>query len=185
MSSPSNLNTAHSRASHSRFAHAAIVSKTGCAFVGELLMTPRISAVAVCCSRASLRERCTSAYDGAGWTSPWWRWRGVPHSPQNFIVGRFSCWHRGHVMPEPPSGRGVGRSEPWVETNRPRLVWSRTRSDGSPVQLAGCRRSWLRNRASAVDGGQSVDALTAGPEQGPGFLSCVQILPALLHCRPP
>ena len=53
MSSPSNLNTAHSRASHNRMARAAIVSNTGCTSVGDRLMTPRISLVAVCCSKAS------------------------------------------------------------------------------------------------------------------------------------
>src|SRR5262249_41120323 len=78
---------------------------------GELEMIRRISPVAVCCSRASVRERCTSAYDGAGWAPPWGRWRGVPHSPQNFIVGRFSCWHLGHVMPDlPAAGAAEGRN---------------------------------------------------------------------------
>ena len=31
----------------------------------------------------------------------------------------------------PPGGPIGGRSEPWAETNRPRLAWSRTRSYGS------------------------------------------------------
>ena len=34
-----------------------IVSNTGCTSVGELLMTRRISLVAVCCSSASVRSR--------------------------------------------------------------------------------------------------------------------------------
>src|SRR5262247_937701 len=36
-------------------------------------------------------------------------------------------------MPKPPSSRVGERSEPWAETNRPRLAWSRTRSP-APVQ---------------------------------------------------
>ena len=39
---------------HSTIARSAIASKTGCTSVGELLITRRISAVAVCCSSASL-----------------------------------------------------------------------------------------------------------------------------------
>src|SRR5215470_399194 len=138
--------------------------KTGCTSVGELLITRRISAVAVCCSRASPNERLnpsisslsrsisllTSAYDlwieAAAST-------GVPHSRQNLAWGGLSCLHPGHVMPEPPSGRVGERSEPWAETNRPRLAWSRTRAP-APVQLAGCRRSRLPHRASAVAGSQ-------------------------------
>jgi len=61
-------------------------------------MTRRISAVAVCCSNASIRERCKSSYGGAGWALPSGRRRGVPHSSQNLAPARFSCWHRGHVM---------------------------------------------------------------------------------------
>src|SRR5262249_60137744 len=98
--------------------------------VGDVLIIFRMSAVAVCCSKASVATRCKSAYDGADGASAWGRWRGVPHSPQNFIVGRFSCLHRGHVMPKPPGSRGGERSEPWAETNRLRLAWSRTRSYG-------------------------------------------------------
>ena len=44
-------------ASQSRAALCAIVSKTGWTSVGELLMTRRISLVAVCCSRVSVRSR--------------------------------------------------------------------------------------------------------------------------------
>src|SRR5215471_14330654 len=57
-------------------------------------------------------------------------------------------------MPKPPGSRGGERSEPCAETNRPRLAWSRTRAP-APVQLAGCRRSWLPHRASAAAGAQS------------------------------
>ena len=43
-------------APHSRGARFAIVSNTGWTSVGELEITRRISAVAVCCSRASVRS---------------------------------------------------------------------------------------------------------------------------------
>src|SRR5262245_58507723 len=33
---------------------------------------------------------------------------GVAHSSQNLACGRFSCWHRGHFMPETP-GSPTGR----------------------------------------------------------------------------
>ena len=55
MRSPSKRNTALNVASQSLRAFAAIVSKTGCTSVGELEMTRRISLVAVCCSRDSVR----------------------------------------------------------------------------------------------------------------------------------
>ena len=42
---------------HSRAALRAMVSKTGWTSVGELEMTRRISPVAVCCSRVSVRSR--------------------------------------------------------------------------------------------------------------------------------
>src|SRR5215467_13643519 len=138
-----------------------IASKTGCTSVGERLITRRTSLVAVCCSRASVAERCKSAYDGAGGASVWGRWRGVPHSPQNFIAGRFSCWHRGHVMPEPPSGRVGERSEPWAETTRPGLAWSRTRSLGPRLGMAR-PRSWLPHLHQPTADGQSGSALTPG-----------------------
>jgi hypothetical protein len=57
MSSPSYLKIALNWASQRRSALAAIVSKTGCTSVGELLMTRRISLVAVCCSSVSVRSR--------------------------------------------------------------------------------------------------------------------------------
>ncbi len=43
-----------------RAALSVIASKTGCISVGELAMTPKISLVAVCCSRASARSRLRS-----------------------------------------------------------------------------------------------------------------------------
>ena len=52
--SPSNRNTAQNWASHSCIARRAIMSNTGCVSVGELLMTFRISPVAVCCWSASV-----------------------------------------------------------------------------------------------------------------------------------
>src|SRR5712692_5836713 len=45
-----------SKDSHSRAAFAAMASNTGWMSLGELLMTRRISLVAVCCSRASARR---------------------------------------------------------------------------------------------------------------------------------
>src|SRR6266446_7951555 len=46
---------------HSRVALLAITSRTGCTSVGDPAMTRRISAVAVCCSRASASRFCASA----------------------------------------------------------------------------------------------------------------------------
>ena len=56
MSSPSKRNTTPNAASQSLTLLDTIVSKTGWTSVGELLMTPRISLVAVCCSSASVRS---------------------------------------------------------------------------------------------------------------------------------
>ena len=53
ISSPSNVTTCAELALHSFSAAAAIVSKTGCTSFGDWLITRRISAVAVCCSKAS------------------------------------------------------------------------------------------------------------------------------------
>src|SRR5215470_5055375 len=106
-SCPSKRITRPLTASHSRAAFAAMASNTGWMSPGELLMTRRISLVAVCCSCASVKERCKSAYGGAGWALPSGCRKGVPHASQNFAAARFSCWHRGHVMPEPPSGRSA------------------------------------------------------------------------------
>src|SRR5215470_5423100 len=152
---------AESNDSHSRAALQATASNTGWMLAGELLMTRKISAVAVCCSRASLSERCKAAYDGAGWALPPSRRRGALHSSQNFAAARFSCWHRGHVMPEPPSGRVGERSEPWAETTRPGLAWSRTRSLGPRLGMAR-PRSWLPHLHQPTADGQSGSALTPG-----------------------
>ena len=54
--SPSNRYTPPKRPLHSRTALSAIVSNTGWVSVGDWLITRRISAVAVCCSRASVRS---------------------------------------------------------------------------------------------------------------------------------
>ena len=51
------MNTLPLSALQSRRALLAMVSKTGCTSVGELEMTLRISLVAVCCSRVSVRSR--------------------------------------------------------------------------------------------------------------------------------
>ena len=53
MRSPSNRKMPLNTASQRRSALAAMVSNTGCTSVGELLITRRISLVAVCCSSAS------------------------------------------------------------------------------------------------------------------------------------
>jgi hypothetical protein len=60
-------------------------------------MVRRISAVAACCSRASLRALVSSEYDGAGGPLRW-AVRGVPHAPQNAMGGAFSRWHRRHFI---------------------------------------------------------------------------------------
>ncbi len=54
---PSKRNTKQNCASQRRAALLAMVSKTGWTSVGELEMTRRISPVAVCCSRVSVRSR--------------------------------------------------------------------------------------------------------------------------------
>src|SRR5215470_586036 len=125
---------------------------------GELEMIRRISPVAVCCSRASVRERCTSAYDGAGWAPPWGRWRGVPHSPQNFIVGRFLCWHPGHVMPEPPSRQGRGKIGTVGRDYPPETRMVKNTVTGSRLGTGiSCHHSSV------------ACALTPSPRQGLGF----------------
>ena len=69
-----------------------------CASESSRFRVCRISAVAVCCCSASLRALVISAYDGGG-EPIGLAVRGVPHSPQNLILGAFSCWHRGHRIP--------------------------------------------------------------------------------------
>src|SRR5262245_27333086 len=110
--------------------------------------------------------------------------RDTPHGRQNLACEGLSCWHRGHVMPEPPSGRVGERSEPWAETNRPRLAWSRTRAS-APVQLAGCKRSWLPHWESAIAGGQSRRCPYSRLGARAGVRFWVGIVPAPLHRRPP
>src|SRR5215472_5682960 len=131
-------------------------------------MTRRISAVALCCSAPSVSARCSSVYGAPDGPLSLVLPSGTPHSRQNLAREGLSCWHRGHFMPEPPSGRVGERSGTWAETNRLGLAWSRTRSGGSPVQLAGCRRSWLPHRASAVAGGQSGRCPYSRPEEPSG-----------------
>src|SRR5712692_4178529 len=57
INSPSDRATEEKYPSHSRTALRAMTSNTGWTSVGELLITRRISAVAVCCSRDSVRSR--------------------------------------------------------------------------------------------------------------------------------
>src|SRR5262245_8377439 len=114
--SPSRKSTAASYAPQTRAALPAMLSSTGCRFVGELEITRRISLVAVCCARDSVRERLrvsTSvvrcAFDPVGGLAPL---RGLAQSSQNFAVGRFSCWHRGHFIAySPRAGRGSGAGD--------------------------------------------------------------------------
>ena len=68
-------------APHTRAAFSATASITGCRSVGELEMTRRISAVAVCCSSASVSSRVRSstlrsrpAYDSLSWAAMLLNW---------------------------------------------------------------------------------------------------------------
>jgi hypothetical protein len=99
--SPSTWKIVTSKASHRRAALVDTAANTGWTSVGEQEITRRISAVAVCCSSASLRALVISAYDGAGGPLGVAVVSGVPHSPQNFTVGAFPCRQRGHFILEP------------------------------------------------------------------------------------
>src|SRR5262249_8603499 len=127
-------------ASHRRMALCAIASKTGWASVGELEITRRISAVAVCCSTDSvsaLLMRSTSvfssAYDAVVGLTPF---KGLAQSSQNLAVGRFSCWHRGHFMPRPSQRLGRERSEGYRKTS---LAAGRGQDDPAALQHAAAR----------------------------------------------
>src|SRR5215472_8304775 len=153
--SPSNRRIAPCSAPQSLTAFSTSVSKTGWRSNAERLMTLRTSLVAVCCSCASVSERCKSSYGSAGWALPSGRRRGVPHSSQNFAAARFSCSHRGHVMPEPPAaGSAKGRNR-WPRLTGWDLHGQEDGHRGHLLGLAGCRRSWLPHRASAVAGSLS------------------------------
>src|SRR5215472_4401008 len=168
----------------SRAALVATASSTGSRSFGELEIRLRISLVAVCCSCASVSARCSSACGAPDGPLSLVLPSGTPHARQNLACEGLSCWHRGHFMPEPPGSRVGGRSEPWAETNRPRLAWSRTRAPAS-VQLAGCRRSWLPHRESAAAGAQSRRCPYSPLGARVGVRFWVGIVPALLDCRPP
>src|SRR5262245_46601920 len=98
-----------------------MASNVGCRSVGELEITRRILAVALCCSCASassrsraLRAFVISAYDGAGELLGLAAVSGMPHFSQKFAWGRFSCWQAGHSMPTPPLlERGQGSTDNW------------------------------------------------------------------------
>src|SRR5262249_39981801 len=99
----------------------------------------------------------SSAYDLVFEEAP----TGAPHSRQNLACEGLSCWHRGHVMPGPPSGRVGGRSEQWAETNRSRLVWSRTRSHGSRLGTASpCHLSSVVRCSPRRQRGRHSDCVT-------------------------
>jgi hypothetical protein len=81
-------------------------------------MTRRISAVAACCSRASLRALVISEYDGAGGPLDL-AVSGVPHAPQNAMGEAFSCWHRGHFIGRASLHGPVSAWRPeWTERTR-------------------------------------------------------------------
>src|SRR5215813_13707077 len=124
--SPSGLKMTPHSAAQSLAAFSRSVSSTGRRSKAERLITLRTSEVAACCSRASDSACCSSAYGAPGGPLSPVLPRGSPHARQNLACEGLSCWHRGHVMPEPPSGRVGERSEPWAETNRLGLAWSRT-----------------------------------------------------------
>src|SRR5215831_10865258 len=115
-------------------------------------MTRRISAVALCCSVPSINARRSSAYGTPRGPLSLVLLSGTPHARQNLACDGLSCWHRGHVMPEPPSGRGGERSERWAETNRPRLAWSRTSGHArKPAGMLFARKAlWQSPRPSAA-----------------------------------
>ena len=71
----------------------------------------RSYAVALCCSVPSVNARRSSAYGTPGGPLSLVLLSGMPHARQKLACDGLSCWHRGHVMPEPPSGRSetVGR----------------------------------------------------------------------------
>jgi hypothetical protein len=100
--SASRLNTILHTPPHSRAALRTIVSKTGWTSVGELPITRRTSAVAFCCSTASVSaclRLSTSLFGSApdcavGFSA----FKGQAHSSQNVACGRLSCWHRGQCI---------------------------------------------------------------------------------------
>src|SRR5215813_1467978 len=152
-------------------------------------MTRRISAVALCCSAPSVSACCSCAYGTPGWPLSLALLSGTPHARQKSACEGLSYWHRGHFMPEPPSGRVGERSEPWAETTRPGLAWSRTRSHGSRLGTARSRhlssvvrcpprqaRSPLRLRDAVYSASQDVPARGSHNRVGPP-LRVSQIVP--------
>src|SRR5215472_11808689 len=128
--SPSLVRIWPESAEHSRVAFSTSVWSTGSSSNAERLITLRISEVAVCWSTASVKERCKSAYDGAGWALPSGRRRGAPHSEQNLWCEGFSCWHRGHVIRSlPAAGAAKGRD------GGPRLTARVSRGQGRLDEL--------------------------------------------------
>src|SRR5215470_13628567 len=112
-----------------------MASKTGRTLVGELEMTLRISAVAVCCSCASAPRFSVSAkrfsMSGTRGASLLYALRRLartrlafriselalspaPQAMQNLACEGFSCWHWGHFMRGPPSPDGLLVAPPGV-----------------------------------------------------------------------
>src|SRR5262245_15427105 len=114
-------------------------------------MTRRISLVEVCWSLATTSARLrlsTSvfrcAYDAVVGSTPL---KGPPQSSQNLAVGRFSCWHRGHVIPEPPHRQADSAAERWTESSYAAIHRSSVPSGLGNSSL----RAYLVARAPAVD----------------------------------
>jgi len=140
--------------------------------------------VAACCSRASLRVLVISEYDGAG-GPPGLAVRGLPHSPQNFIVGAFPCWHWGQCMPSPPSPeRGQGSTD-----NRPlkRLSFSRgiatprARHPAAILAVGSTRLSGVWDQILGASPPRAAPAL--GPDYGRHLLEGARISSSPVWCR--
>src|SRR5215510_14396591 len=68
--------------------------------------------------------------------APLWSLEGRPAFPAELHCGEVLVLAPRTRHAGPPSGRGGRRSESWAETNRPGLVWSRTRSYESRLETA-------------------------------------------------
>src|SRR5262245_4858413 len=177
MRRPSYLNTALNRPSQSRSALRAIVSNTGCASVGVLEMTRRISPVAVCCSCASTNSRlrvwscsCDAALSLSASARRFSRSRTLaPSSLGMRATGGLACLDLAGFGPRPISLPLTPMNRPGTgEANPP------VRARGPP---SGCREhmicplfvasdlSAVRAVASQSVGREGQHALSAG---GPG-----------------
>lgn len=91
-------------------------------------MTRKISLVAVCRSRDSLRARCRSGYDAAGPPLSWEPVKDVPHSRQNLGVQRVVLLAPGAIALQLSSPDGAVLGTPsttqiaLIDNERPDLV---------------------------------------------------------------